>query len=144
MTRLLAPYMDTTAVDRVNTNSDGRGSDEASPPEFLTRDKYVIRQIFLASGLVICLLAASMSAILLISDDSEVSNSKETMIDPLLQDEGHDHRNASQHVLYTDNIQPVSFNSLTAPGNAEVQVAESPDGNTYAYIAGWSEMHIVM
>jgi len=33
--------------------------------------------------------------------------------------------------------------ALLAPGNAEVQVAESPDGNTYAYIAGWSEMHIV-
>ena len=143
MTRLVAPIMDTTAVDRVNTNSDGEGSGESSPPEFLTRDKYLIRQIFLALGLVICLLAASMSAILLISEESEVSNSKETMFDPLLQDEGHDHRNASEHVLYTENIQPVSFNSLTAPGNAEVQVAESPDGNTYAYIAGWSEMHIV-
>jgi len=65
------------------------------------------------------------------------------MLDPLMQDEGHDHRNASQHIMYTDNIQPVSFNQLTAPGNAEVQVAESPDGGTYAYIAGWSELHIV-
>ena len=36
-----------------------------------------------------------------------------------------------------------SFNPLTAPGNAEVQVADSPDGRTYAYLAGWSEMHIV-
>ena len=65
------------------------------------------------------------------------------MLDPLMQNEGHDHRNASQHIMYTDNIQPVSFNQLTAPGNAEVQVAESPDGGTYAYIAGWSELHIV-
>ena len=65
------------------------------------------------------------------------------MLDPLMQDEGHDHRNASQHIMYTDNIQPVSFNQLTAPGNAEVQVAESPDGGTFAYIAGWSELHIV-
>ena len=65
------------------------------------------------------------------------------MIDPLTQDEGHDHRNASQHVFYTENIQPLSFNPLTAPGNAEVQVSDSPDGRTYAYIAGWSEMHIV-
>ena len=65
------------------------------------------------------------------------------MLDPLMQDDGHDHRNASQHIMYTDNIQPVSFNQLTAPGNAEVQVAESPDGGTYAYIAGWSELHIV-
>jgi len=66
-----------------------------------------------------------------------------SILDPLLQDEGHDHRNASQHMMYTDNIQPISFNELTAPGNAEVQVADSPDGNTYAYIAGWSELHIV-
>lgn len=65
------------------------------------------------------------------------------MLDPLMQDEGHDHRNASQHMMYTDNIQPVSFNELTAPGNAEIQVADSPDGKTYAYIAGWTEMHIV-
>ncbi len=65
------------------------------------------------------------------------------MFDPLMQDEGHDHRNASQHIMYTENIQPVSFNQLTAPGNAEVQVAESPDGGTFAYIAGWSELHIV-
>jgi len=63
--------------------------------------------------------------------------------DPLIQYEGHDHRNASQHIFYTDNIQPISFNQLTAPGNAEVQVADSPDGGTYAYIAGWSELHIV-
>jgi hypothetical protein len=65
------------------------------------------------------------------------------MLDPLMQDEEHDHRNASQHMMYTDNIQPVSFNELTAPGNAEIQVADSPDGKTYAYIAGWTEMHIV-
>ncbi|MGY8704023.1 MAG: hypothetical protein ACKVGY_06785, partial [Candidatus Poseidoniales archaeon] len=102
-----------------------------------------IRRIGLATGLVACFIVASMSAILLTVEESEVGNSKAMMIDPLIQDENHDHRNASQHVLYTENIQPVSFNSLTAPGNAEVQVAESPDGNTYAYIAGWSEMHIV-
>ena len=107
MTRLLAPIMDTTAVDRVNTNSDGQGSDAASSPEFLTRDKYLIRQIFLALGLVICLLAASMSAILLISEDSEVSNSKETMFDPLLQDEGHDHR-MQVNMYYI----PITFNQF--------------------------------
>ena len=67
----------------------------------------------------------------------------ESLADPLIQTEGHDHRNASQHVLYTENIAPISYNPLTAPGNAEVQVADSPDGKTYAYIAGWSEMHIV-
>ena len=78
------------------------------------------------------------------SSDSEKSvNAMEMWVDPLIQDEGHDHRNASQHKLFTENIQPISFNALTAPGNAEVQVAESPDGRKYAYIAGWSEMHIV-
>ena len=76
--------------------------------------------------------------------DSLDSDGPSSMIDPLIQyEEEHDHRNASQHIFYTDNIQPVSFNELTAPGNAEVQVADSPDGKTYAYIAGWSEMHIV-
>ena len=76
--------------------------------------------------------------------ESLTSDGPSSMIDPLIQyDEGHDHRNASQHIFYTDNIQPVSFNPLTAPGNAEVQVADSPDGRTYAYLAGWSEMHIV-
>ena len=75
------------------------------------------------------------------SDETEVLGT--SMLDPLFQDEEHDHRNASQHMMYTENIQPVSFNELTAPGNAEIQVADSPDWNTYAYIAGWSEMHIV-
>ncbi len=32
---------------------------------------------------------------------------------------------------------------MTDTGNAEIQVADSPDGKTYAYIAGWTEMHIV-
>jgi hypothetical protein len=84
-----------------------------------------------------------MAAILLSDEKSNSIDQSFSILDPLLQDEGHDHRNASQHVMYTDNIQPVSFNQLTAPGNAEIQVAESPDGNTYAYIAGWSELHIV-
>ncbi len=76
-----------------------------------------------------------------VADDGGAGSSM--MLDPLMQDEEHDHRNASQHMMYTDNIQPVSFNELTAPGNAEIQVADSPDGKTYAYIAGWTEMHIV-
>ena len=97
----------------------------------------------LAFGLVVCLIGAS-AALFMLSDGPEVGDSRTSeMLDPLMQDEGHDHRNASQHIMYTDNIQPVSFNELTAPGNAEVQVADSPDGKTYAYIAGWSEMHIV-
>ena len=101
------------------------------------------RKVALASGLVFCLLIASVASILLIGEKSSSNLDVTEMLDPLLQDEEHDHRNASQHVMYTDNIQPVSFNELTAPGNAEIQVAESPDGKTYAYIAGWSELHIV-
>ena len=76
-----------------------------------------------------------------VADDGGTGS--DMMLDPLMQDEEHDHRNASQHMMYTTNIQPVSFNELTAPGNAEIQVADSPDGKTYAYIAGWTEMHIV-
>ena len=91
-----------------------------------------LRRILLATGLVACLIVASTSMFLLAREDQESESSKVMLLDPLLQDDGHDHRNASQHVMYTENIQPISFNSLTAPGNAEVQVAESPDGNTYA------------
>ena len=101
------------------------------------------RRVALAGVLIFFLFTASIAAIFLSDEASESVNSNSSIMDPLLQDEGHDHRNASQHIMYTDNIQPVSFNQLTAPGNAEVQVAESPDGGTYAYIAGWSEMHIV-
>ena len=101
------------------------------------------RRVALAGVLVFFLLSASVATILLSKEKSNSINDNISVLDPLLQDEGHDHRNASQHVMYTDNIQPVSFNQLTAPGNAEIQVAESPDGNTYAYIAGWSELHIV-
>ncbi|HIG63933.1 MAG TPA: hypothetical protein EYQ16_05415, partial [Marine Group III euryarchaeote] len=61
--------------------------------------------------------------------------------DALLQDEEHDHRNASEHQLYTNNIEYVDFNANL--GNAEIQVAEAPDGRTYVYQAGWNEMRIV-
>ncbi|MBG17878.1 MAG: hypothetical protein CMB77_05950 [Euryarchaeota archaeon] len=65
-------------------------------------------------------------------------------LDPLIQThEDHDHRNASQHNFSTPNIEAFDFNQLTEPGNAEVQVADSPDGRRYAYLAGWKEMHIV-
>ena len=101
------------------------------------------RRVALAGILIFFLFTASIAAIFLSDETSESVNNSSSMLDPLMQDEGHDHRNASQHIMYTDNIQPVSFNQLTAPGNAEVQVAESPDGGTYAYIAGWSELHIV-
>ena len=101
------------------------------------------RRVALAGILIFFLFTASTAALFLSDETSESVNRSSSILDPLMQDEGHDHRNASQHIMYTDNIQPVSFNQLTAPGNAEVQVAESPDGGTYAYIAGWSELHIV-
>ena len=101
------------------------------------------RRVALAGILVFCLFSASIASILLSDEKSRSIEDSISILDPLLQDEGHDHRNASQHVMFTENIQPVSFNELTAPGNAEIQVAESPDGRTYAYIAGWSELHIV-
>jgi len=101
------------------------------------------RRVALAGVLIFFLFTASIAAVFLSDEASESVNSNSSIMDPLMQNEGHDHRNASQHIMYTDNILPVSFNQLTAPGNAEVQVAESPDGGTYAYIAGWSEMHIV-
>ena len=96
-----------------------------------------------AIGLAICLVVAVFATVTL--SDSETTNNSSTavLVDPLIQTEDHDHRNASQHVMFTDNIRPVSYNPLTAPGNAEIQVADSPDGKRYAYIAGWSEMHIV-
>ena len=62
--------------------------------------------------------------------------------DPLLQGEGHDHRNASQHNLSSGNVELLDFEPLTNPGNAEIQVATAPDGRTYVYQAGWSEFHI--
>lgn len=101
------------------------------------------RRVALAGILIFFLFTASIAALFLSDETSESVNRSSSILDPLMQDEGHDHRNASQHIMYTDNIQPVSFNQLTAPGNAEIQVAESPDGGTYAYIAGWSELHIV-
>ena len=101
------------------------------------------QRVILGVGLVVCVIIAGASAFLLARGTDEVDEEAAPMIDPLLQDEGHDHRNASQHVLYTENIQPVSYNTLTDTGNAEIQVADSPDGHTYAYIAGWTELHIV-
>ena len=102
------------------------------------------RRVALAGVLIFFLFTASIAAIFLSDEASESVNSNSSIMDPLMQDEGHDHRNASQHIMYTDNIQPVSFNQLTAPGNAEVQVAESPDGGTYAYIAAVSYTHLTL
>ena len=63
------------------------------------------------------------------SSDSTDEAALDSMVDPLIQDEGHDHRNASQHQFWTDNVEFMSYNPLTKPGNAEVQVALSPKDN---------------
>ncbi len=89
-------------------------------------------------------LGAAVMAITTSGVDSDDESSGVVLFDPLIQDvEGHDHRNGSQHNLSTPNVEALSFNPLTEPGNAEVQVADAPDGRRYAYIAGWKEMHIV-
>ena len=94
--------------------------------------------------LLVVVAMAATAAYLLEGDDSDGPGSSETgrlFDDPLLQDEGHDHRNASEHQFYTQNIEYVSFNANL--GNAEIQVAEAPDERTYVYQAGWNEMRIV-
>ncbi len=63
--------------------------------------------------------------------------------DPLFQHEGHDHQTHHNIWVSTDNFEQLDFNPLTTNGNAEVQVATTPDGETYAYLAGWNDMHIV-
>jgi hypothetical protein len=53
----------------------------------------------------------------------------------------HNHRNYTQHQLSTPNVELVGFDPNL--GNAEIQVAEAPDGRTYVYQAGWNEMRII-
>ena len=87
----------------------------------------------IALGLFV-LLFASSAALLLLGDDTQPAAVNQTLIssgDPLFQGEGHDHKNASQHVAGTDNMELLDFNPLSTPGNAEVQVATTPDGRTY-------------
>lgn len=100
----------------------------------------------IAIGLFLILFLASAGALVFGGGEEKPSlnTSLDASGDPLFQGEGHDHSNASQHVAGTDNIELLDFNSLSTPGNAEVQVATTPDGNrTYAYLAGWNDMHIV-
>ena len=53
----------------------------------------------------------------------------------------HNHRNYTHHQLSTPNMELVGFDPNL--GNAEIQVAEAPDGRTYVYQAGWNEMRII-
>ena len=57
-------------------------------------------RVVLAMAFAVCLFAAGASTFLLIQgNEDEVSSGMGAMFDPLLQEEGHDHRNASQHIL---------------------------------------------
>ena len=101
------------------------------------------KEILLGIFTIVFLTSATL---LVFGDDIEATTSENPSMkagDPLIQGEGHDHKNASQHEFGTDNMELLDFNPLTTPGNAEVQVATTPDGKTYAYLAGWNDMHIV-
>ena len=69
------------------------------------------KEIALAFFLV--LLMAS-SAMYVFSDSGETNTSSKSPVfdseDPLFQYEGHDHSNASQHMVGTDNFEQLDFN----------------------------------
>ena len=102
-----------------------------------------IRVVALA---VLVVMGGSMLGVYAILSEGEVSRDDgswgDGYSDPLIQTEEHDHRNSSEHNMSSENIAYVDFNELTNPGNAEIQVMQAPDGRTYAYQAGWSEVHI--
>ena len=82
----------------------------------------------LFAGLVVVFLSSTTLLILQMNDNETDISQEDFYADgsPILMGEGHDHRNASDHQHGTDNIEYLSFNPLTTPGNAEVQVARSP------------------
>ena len=100
------------------------------------------KEMALVALIVLSLISAT--AYLLSSEDNTDSSNEILSVDedPLIQEEGHDHMDASMHNMSSGNIEQISYNPLTNGGNAEVTVADSPDGRTYAYQAGWSEFHI--
>ncbi|MGY8728963.1 MAG: hypothetical protein ACKVKS_07040, partial [Candidatus Poseidoniales archaeon] len=102
------------------------------------------KEVGLGIFIVALLGSATLLTFGLSSSPAEEAITIQNSVDPLFQGEGHDHSNASQHVAGTDNMELLDYNSLTTTGNAEIQVATTPDGeNTYAYLAGWNDMHIV-
>ena len=95
------------------------------------------KEVGLGIFIVILLGSASMLTFGLSSSTDEEVIMIQNLEDPLFQGEGHDHSNASQHIAGTDNMELLDYNSLTTTGNAEIQVATTPDGmETYAYLAG--------
>ena len=100
----------------------------------------------LAFALLVVISLTAGAAFFMFQDDGDELHGGgiSLAIDPLPQDEDHDHRNATEHEFQSDNMELVSFNPLTKPGNAEIQVFTSPgDGRTYVYQAGWSGFHII-
>ena len=97
----------------------------------------------IALALLLVLSTVSATAYFL-TNEEDIYNLPEDILfaDPLIQEEGHDHMEASMHNMSSGNIKQIEYNPLTNGGNAEVTVADSPDGRTYAYQAGWSEFHI--
>ena len=93
--------------------------------------------------LVVFLLTSSIYAVLSFTGGTDENQRDWVMVDPLMQDEEHDHRNATEHEFSTPNIEFTDFNELTEPGNAEIQVADAPGGQTDGYSAGWKELHLV-
>ena len=89
------------------------------------------KEIALAFFLVLLMVSSVM---FVFSGEDETKSTSENFVldsdDPLFQHEGHDHSNASQHMVGTDNIEQLDFNPLTTNGNAEVQVATTPNGET--------------
>ena len=101
------------------------------------------RLVGLAAFFAFIVFSASLFALAINFTINADDNQSWVMRDPLTQDEAHNHRNATEHEFGTPNIDFVGFNPLLEPGNAEITIADSPDGNTYAYQAGWKEMHII-
>jgi hypothetical protein len=74
------------------------------------------KELLLGIFTILFLTSATM---LVFGDDVEKNIVENPIInagDPLIQGEGHDHKNASQHELGTDNMELLDFNPLTTPG----------------------------
>ena len=75
----------------------------------------------IALALLLVLSTVSAMAYFLTSEEN-VNNSPENILfaDPLIQEEGHDHMEASMHNMSSGNIKQIEYNPLTNGGNAEV------------------------
>ena len=65
---------------------------------------------------VFTVLFLTSATLFILGDDIEQSNANDLLTssgDPLFQYEGHDHKNASQHIAGTSNMELLDFNPLT-------------------------------